>query len=142
VVGVDGSPTSEAAIAMAFEEASLRNVDLVAVHAWTDFSSDYSYAYAHQFLMDWNRVETEEQELLAQRLAGWQEKYPDVMVHRAVTRDRPVHHLLEHAAQAQLLVVGSRGRGGFSGMLLGSTSQALIYHAPCPLLVVRPVTAA
>jgi nucleotide-binding universal stress UspA family protein len=141
VVGVDGSPTSEAAIAMAFEEASLRNADLVAVHTWLDYSSDYSYAYASQFLIDWDSVETEAQELLAQRLAGWREKYPDVTVQRVVSRDRPVHHLLEYAAQAQLLVVGSRGRGGISGMLLGSTSQALIYHSPCPLLVVRPVTA-
>ena len=141
VVGVDGSPASEAAIAMAFEEASWRNVDLVAVHTWIDFSSDYSYAYAHQFIVDWNRIETEERELLAQRLAGWQEKYPDVTVHRVITRDRPVHHLLEHAAEAQLLVVGSRGRGGIAGMLLGSTSQALIYHSPCPLLVVRPINA-
>lgn len=141
VVGVDGSPASEAAIAMAFEETSWRNVDLVAVHTWIDFSSDYSYAYAHHFIVDWNRIETEEQELLAQRLAGWQEKYPDVTVRRVITRARPVHHLLEHAAEAQLLVVGSRGRGGIAGMLLGSTSQALIYHSPCPLLVVRPITA-
>jgi nucleotide-binding universal stress UspA family protein len=71
-------------------------------------------------------------------MAGWQEKYPDVEVRRVVTRDRPVRCLLNHAVDAQLLVVGSRGRGGFSGMLLGSTSQALMYHAPCPLLVVRP----
>jgi nucleotide-binding universal stress UspA family protein len=141
VVGVDGSPASEAAIAMAFEEASLRNVDLVAVHTWLDFSSDYSYAYARQFMVDWKEIEIEAQELLAQRLAGWQEKYPDVTVKRVVTRDRPAHHLLERANQAQLLVVGSRGRGGMSGVLLGSTSQALIYHSPCPLLVVRPVTA-
>jgi nucleotide-binding universal stress UspA family protein len=141
VVGVDGSPASEAAIAMAFEEASLRNVDLVAVHTWLDFSSDYSYAYARQFMIDWKEIETEAHELLPQRLAGWQEKYPEVTVKRVVTRDRPAHHLLEHAAQAQLLVVGSQGRGGMSGMLLGSTSQALIYHSPCPLLVVRPVTA-
>lgn len=141
VVGVDGSPASEAAIAMAFEEASLRNVDLVAVHTWLDFSSDYSYAYARQFMVEWKEIEIEAQELLAQRLAGWQEKYPDVTVKRVVARDRPAHHLLEHAAQAQLLVVGSRGRGGMSGLLLGSTSQALIYHSPCPLLVVRPATA-
>jgi nucleotide-binding universal stress UspA family protein len=141
VVGVDGSPASEAAIALAFDEASIRNADLVAVHTWVDFSDDYSYAYAHQFLVDWNQIETEEQELLAQRLAGWREKYPDVTVQRVVTRDRPVHHLLEQAAHAQLLIVGSRGRGGISGMLLGSTSQALIYHAPCPLIVARSVTA-
>ena len=139
VVGVDGSPASEAAIALAFEEASFRHVELVAVHTWIDYSPDYSSDYAHQFLIDWDKVETEEQKLLAQRLAGWQEKYPDVGVQRVVTRDRPVHHLLKRAAHAQLLIVGSRGRGGIRGMLLGSTSQALIYHAPCPLIVARPM---
>lgn len=141
VVGVDGSPTSEAAIALAFEEASLRNLDLVAVHTWIDFSSDYSYAYARQFVTDWEEIETEERELLAQRLAGWQEKYPDVTVKRVVTLDRPVRHLLKQASDAQLLVVGSRGRSAISGTLLGSTSQALIYHTPCPLLIARPTSA-
>lgn len=102
--------------------------------------TDYSDTYARQFRSNWNRIETEEQELLAQRLAGWQEKYPDVTVNRVVARDRPVRHLLDDAAEAQLLVVGNRGRGRISGMLLSSTSQALIYHAPCPLLVVRPLT--
>ncbi len=141
VVGVDGSPTSEAAVALAFEEASLRNLDLVAVHTWIDFSSDYSYAYARQFITDWEEIETEERELLAQRLAGWQEKYPDVTVKRVVTADRPVRHLLEQASHAPLLVVGSRGRGAISGALLGTTSQALIYHSPCPLLIARPTSA-
>ena len=65
------------------------------------------------------------------------QKYPEVSVRRVVVRDRPVRQLLEQAQDAQLLVVGSRGHGGVSGMLLGSTSQALIYHAPCPLLVAR-----
>jgi nucleotide-binding universal stress UspA family protein len=90
--------------------------------------------------MDWKAVEDTETGRLAERLAGWQEKYPDVTVRRIVTRDRPVRCLLEHSADAQLLVVGSRGHGQFSGMLLGSTSRALIYHAPCPLLVARPGT--
>jgi nucleotide-binding universal stress UspA family protein len=141
VVGVDGSPASEPALAMAFEEASLRGADLVAVHTWIEFSSDIAYAYALQFFVDWDAIETRERELLAERLAGWQEKYPDITVRRVVTGGRPVDCLLEHAADAQLLVVGSRGRGGFSGMLLGSTSHALIHHAPCPLLVVRPAEA-
>ena len=140
VVGVDGSPTSEAAVAIAFEEASLRRCDLVAVHTWIEYQSDNTYAYARQFVMDWEAIETRERGTLAERLAGWQEKYPDVLVRRIVTRDRPVRALLEQAAEAQLLVVGSRGHGGFAGMLLGSTSQALIYHATCPLLVARPST--
>jgi nucleotide-binding universal stress UspA family protein len=137
VVGVDGSPAGDAAVALAFEEASLRGTDLVAVHTWIEYSSDNAYAYARQYVLDWDAIETRERELLAQRLDGWQEKYPDVQVRRIVTRDRPVRALLEHSAEAQLLVVGSRGHGGFGGMLLGSTSQALIYHATCPLLVAR-----
>jgi len=138
VVGLDGSPASEAAVAIAFEEASLRGAGLVAVHVWSEYQSDNAYAYARQFVMDWDAIDTREREVLAERLAGWQEKYPDVVVQRVVTRDRPIRALLEHTADAQLLVVGSRGHGGFTGMLLGSTSQALIYHATCPLLVARP----
>lgn len=137
VVGVDGSPASEAALALAIDQASMRGVPLVAVHTWIDVPLAGVPGAAGEFI-DWEAVETQEQELLAERLAGWQEKYPDVRIRRVVTRDRPVRHLLEHAANAQLLVVGSRGRGGFRGMLLGSTSQALIYHATCPLIVARP----
>lgn len=140
VVGVDGSPNSELALATAFEEASWRNAELVAVHAWIEYSTDSAYGYAHQSFVDWDAVDTRERELLAERLAGWQEKYPDVEVRRVVARRRPVASLLEQSADAQLLVVGSHGHGGFAGMILGSTSQALIYHAPCPLMVVRPAT--
>ncbi|HEX5115311.1 MAG TPA: universal stress protein [Pseudonocardiaceae bacterium] len=135
VVGVDGSPASETAVALAFDEASLRGAELVAVHTWLDYGPYAPYAVAE---IDWDAVDQRQQELLAQRLAGWQEKYPDVTVRRVVRQDRPARSLLEQAAHAQLLVVGSRGRGGFTGMLVGSTSQALVYHAPCPLLVARP----
>jgi nucleotide-binding universal stress UspA family protein len=142
VVGVDGSRAGETAVELAFEEASMRGAELVAVHTWTEFVSDVNYAYARQFMIDWQRIEEHECELLAEGLAGWQQKYPDVQVRRIVVRDRPVRQLLEQAERAQLLVVGSRGHGGFTGMLLGSTSQALIYHAPCPLLVARSEHAA
>lgn len=141
VVGVDGSPTSEPALAVAFEEAAMRRTGLVAVHAWVEFTSDTAYATARQFLVDWEAVETREREMLAERLAGWQEKYPDVEVRRVVTGGRPAARLLDAARDGQLLVVGSRGRGGFAGMLLGSTSQALIHHAPCPVMVIRPAAA-
>ena len=137
VVGVDGSPTSDAAIGAAFDEATWRGAELVAVHAWSEYASDHVRFQALDEGQE--QVEQMENELLAQRLAGWQEKYPDVAVRRVVTSGRPVERLLEHATGAQLMVVGSRGNGGFSGMLLGSTSQALIRHATCPLIVVRPV---
>jgi len=138
VVGVDGSPTSDAAIATAFDEASWRGAELVAVHSWLEYASDH--VLARGLDAEWAQVELGETELLAERLAGWQEKYPDVVVRRVVTQGRPVERLLEEATAAQLVVVGSRGHGGISGMLLGSTSQALIHHATCPLLVVRAVS--
>ncbi|PXY22328.1 universal stress protein [Prauserella muralis] len=134
VVGVDGSPASEGAVAAAFEEAALRGARLVAVHAWSDAAVSSMFGVPE---VPWDEIETSERVVLAERLAGWQERYPEVDVERVVTQDRPVRSLLHHAAQAQLLVVGSRGRGGFSGMLLGSTSNALVYTAPCPLLVMR-----
>ncbi|PRX45206.1 nucleotide-binding universal stress UspA family protein [Prauserella shujinwangii] len=137
VVGVDGSPLSAAALGAAFEEAALRRTRLVAVHAWSDAALSASAGFSPGEL-PWAEIETAEQVVLAERLAGWRERYPDVPVDRIVTRDRPVRSLLHEAEHAQLLVVGSRGRGGFSGLLLGSTSNALVHSAPCPLLIVRP----
>jgi nucleotide-binding universal stress UspA family protein len=136
VVGIDGSPASEQAIATAFEEASLRSVPLIAVHAWSDVTYDETHGTA-RLVREWKSLEEGEQRLLAERLAGWQEKYPAVLVRRELERDRPRHALLDWSATAQLIVVGSRGRGGIRGMLLGSTSQSLVQHAQCPVLVVR-----
>lgn len=137
VVGVDGSPASEAAIAFAYEEAARLRAPLVAVHAWSDMLSASAFALVpHAF--DWPEIQAAELEVLGERLAGWQEKYPDVHVDRIVIQDRPAHSLIEQARDAQLVVVGSRGRGGLTGLLLGSTSQALLHHSPCPVAVVRP----
>jgi len=137
VVGIDGSPTSERALAVAFDEAAWREVSLVAVHAWSD--ADYGLPLPAPDV-DWAQVEREQHSLLAQRLAGWRERYPEVRVDRVVVRDRPRDELLSRSDGAQLVVVGSRGRGGFRGLVLGSTSQALIHHSRCPVLVVRPHT--
>lgn len=136
VVGVDGSPCGEEALAVAFEEASLRGTELVATHAWSDIPAA-SYAAANRTPERWDADQVAAEEVLAERLAGYREKYPDVTVIRSVSQDQPVANLLAHAAAAQLLVVGSRGRGAFGGLLLGSVSQAMIYHAPCPVLVVH-----
>ncbi|MET8846841.1 universal stress protein [Amycolatopsis sp. NPDC004625] len=128
VVGIDGSPASEEAIAVGFEEASWRGARLIAVHCrhrdgwWGTGPAAAEYA----------------RELLAQRLAGWGEKYPDVVVDREVVTGRAAERLLDFADRAQLLVVGSRGRGGLGGLALGSTSQALMSYALCPVVVARP----
>jgi nucleotide-binding universal stress UspA family protein len=133
VVGVDGSPTSEAAVAFAFEAAALREVPLVAVHVWRDPVVDPTMAA----LVDWDALESDERVVLAERLAGWSAKYPDVPVRRLLARDHPARALIAESGRAQLVVVGSRGRGGVRGMLLGSVSQALLHHAHCPVAVVR-----
>ena len=76
--------------------------------------------------------------LLAESLAGWREKYPDVDVRELVLQEFPVESLIAQSAGAALMVVGSRGKGGFTGLLLGSVSQGVLRGAHCPLAVVRP----
>ncbi|MEV6426384.1 universal stress protein [Nocardia sp. NPDC051463] len=131
LVGVDGTDNSVPAIELAFEEASRRKVGLVALHAWSDTSG------LDLPITGWETAQQSEQALLAEGLAGWSERYPDVEVRRIVVTDRPVHSLLEESDNAQLLIVGSHGRGGFNSMLLGSTSNALLHAAEVPMIVVR-----
>jgi nucleotide-binding universal stress UspA family protein len=137
VVGVDGSVAGDAAVGFAFEEAAAWGAPLVAVIAWTDFLEPGLYDRTWP-RPDWSRAEEVELLVLDQSLAGWREKFPDVRVERVVTEDPPVRSLLHQAREARLLVVGSRGHSALAGMLLGSTSQALVHHSPCPLAVVRP----
>lgn len=137
VLGVDGREFSEAAIAWAFDEASRRDAPLVAVHAWTPYPSPYARAYLAGAGTDWEAEAAEQHEILAERLAGWQEKYPDVVVKRVLHTGPPAQTLLDQAADAQLLVVGSRGHGDVTGLAFGSVSRALIHHANCPVLVAR-----
>ncbi|NQE93616.1 universal stress protein [Nocardia terpenica] len=117
---------------VAFEEAARRKVGLTAVHAWSDVSAGLDVA-----MMGWDDIRESEDAVFAESLAGWSERYPEVPVHRILVRDRPVRALVDEAETAQLLVVGSHGRGGFTGMLLGSTSTALLHSVHCPTLVVR-----
>ncbi|HEX6343277.1 universal stress protein [Umezawaea sp.] len=137
VVGVDGSVAGEAAAGFAFEAAAAQGAPLVAVIAWTDYLEPALHGRTWP-RAEWSRVEEAELRVLDQSLARWREKFPDVRVERVVTEDPPVRSLLHQARKARLLVVGSRGHGALAGMLLGSTSQALAHHSPCPLAVVRP----
>jgi nucleotide-binding universal stress UspA family protein len=131
LVGIDGSPASELATAIAIDEASWRGVELVALHAAYD-SDPFGI---HQ--LEWAAVEPKAHEALAERLAGWQERYPDVRVRRVVVFDQPAHHLIEQAKTAQLVLVGTRGHGEFTGLLLGSVSAAVVQATRTPIIVAR-----
>lgn len=129
VVAVDGAQRSEPAVAYAFDEAARRGATLVAVNVRQPPGG----------LLAGLRMEEEMQEgrlRLAETLAGWTEKYPAVPVRREVTVGHPVKALRDTAEHALCLVVGTRGRGGFTGLLLGSVSQGLIHHVRCPLVIV------
>lgn len=137
VVGVDGSPVSAAAVGAAFAEASTRKADLVGIHVFSDQSySDYTgIPLGQNSDVD---LHTAEETVLASQLAGFSEDYPDVAVSRRVYPSHPRKQLVHWSETAQLIVVGSRGRGGFRGLLLGSTSHGLIQQAHCPVMVAHP----
>jgi nucleotide-binding universal stress UspA family protein len=139
VVGVDGTEASEAAVAFAFAEASAGGAELVAVHAYGESVFEEALA-ADNAPLTWTLQREVAEAALAERLAGWAEKYPQVHVEREVVHDRPTRALRRCAQTARLLVVGRRGRGGFRDLVLGSTSQQLLHHVACPVAVVRTET--
>lgn len=138
LLGVDGSRTSEAAVEFAFDEADRRGAPLRAVIVRDDVELRRQAAAGS--LAD--RAEGDrEQAILAEQLAGWRDKYPDVVVEQVVRRGRVIEALLRHNPDGRvprMIVVGSRGRGGLGGLLLGSTSHGLIGHSRWPVVVVRP----
>ncbi len=136
LVGVDGSVANEPAIGFAFQEAALRGVPLTALHTWTHPVPGGADDLL-PLVYDADDVAAEEARVLAEALAGWHDQYPDVVVHRELVRGGARKALIGATGQAQLAVVGARGRGGFAGLLLGSVSQAILHHAACPVAVVR-----
>ncbi len=135
VVGIDGSRESELATAIAFDEASRRKVGLTALHAWSSmgvFDTIVSFSGP-----GWPALRAVEDVIVAERLAGWADRYPDVTLQRHIVRDEPARQLVETSELAQLVVVGGHGRGGFAGMLLGSVSAAVVLLARVPVIVAR-----
>ncbi|MEU0217785.1 universal stress protein [Streptomyces sp. NPDC006265] len=140
VLAVDGSEAGAGAVEFAFTEAARRKAPLVAVHVWNTWSER---AYEgpgdplNATVADAEQLREAEQHLLDESVAAWQEKFPEVVVERSLVRSRVRPALISASGGAQLVVVGARGRGGFTGLLLGSVSQALLHHAHCPVTVVR-----
>ena len=125
IVGVDGSQASQAAITFAFEEAALRDVPLVALCALADAPSVLGGAHAME-------------ERFSQLMTSEEKEHPEVTVIRQIAVGAPRSALLAAATEAQMLIVGCRGRGGIEGLSLGSVAQAVLHHAPCPVGIVHP----
>lgn len=136
VVGADTDADSDHAVGFAFEQAAARGVDLVAVRAWqpppVPWRSD-----VRPLVYDADELEATERRLTGEVLHGWQGKFPEVTASIRLVPTTPAHALITASHEAQLVVVGSRGRGGFRGLLLGSVPRQLIHHAHCPVAIVR-----
>ncbi|MEU2337905.1 universal stress protein [Streptomyces sp. NPDC006654] len=127
VVGVDGSEHSGAAVDLAFQEAALRGAEVRALYVWQP---------GPLRIFDEYEPQQECRRLLSETVAGRRARYPDVELRHELVVGHPVQVLADASAHALGLVVGTRGRGGFTGMLLGSVSQGVLHHARCPVIAV------
>lgn len=135
VVGVDGSEASKQAIAFAAEEASFRGTPLIAVYAWMPpLTPGLEYLWSEELV---EGQQAAAQEAIAIGVAGLAERYPDLEIRREIVQAPPVAALLQVAETAEMIVVGSRGRGGISRLLLGSVSHGVLTALPCPTVVTR-----
>jgi len=136
VVGVDGSGTADVAVGLAFEQAAERDCPLHAITAHAQ-PLPPSPIGLPPLTYEPDRVRQELRRHLVQQLTDWCAKYPDVAADGEVVAGGPGAALVDRSRNAQLVVVGARGHGGFSGLLLGSVGLHLLHHAGCPVLVAR-----
>ena len=132
VVGIDGSESSAGALDWAIYEAIRRGAILDVVTAWM-----FPMAVGYAFTSTVESVRKSAQDLVDASITHVTDVAPDVVVRGEISEKSPAQALIEASAGADLLVVGSRGMGGFLGLLLGSVSQTCTRHAPCPVVVVR-----
>jgi nucleotide-binding universal stress UspA family protein len=139
VVGVDGSDLSAQATGYAFAQASGRALGVTVLHVWN--ANVYTSGVAMSALVEpWHELVTEQEQITAEAMAPWTQKFPEVDARTHVVEGRPADVLVDASERAELVVVGSRGRGGFRGLLLGSVSRSVLHRAHCPVAVVRPFT--
>jgi nucleotide-binding universal stress UspA family protein len=136
VVGVDGSEHSVEAARVAGDEAARRGVRLVVVTTWWLEVVD-GIVVTEPGTPEWHRVETKHREMLDEVLAPVRDTHPDLDIEVVLRNERPVDAILDLSAGAGILVVGSRGRGGFAGMTLGSVSHKVLQRASVPVAIVR-----
>ena len=132
VVGLDGSPACEPALAYAFRQAELRGSTLRAIYAWA-----LPFAFAADFSCDFEALRQTNERVAEDQLTPWRKRYPQVKVVADVRCGHPVNALTAAGDRADLLVVGSHGRGAIGSIVLGSVSRSLLHHAHCTVAVVR-----
>jgi nucleotide-binding universal stress UspA family protein len=135
VVGIDGSDQSRRALEWALEEARLRRLPLRVVHTWT-YPRSAGFAYVSAEMIDPSFLSNAASDVLDETVGDVLGDATDVQIEKKVVEGAAARVLVEEAQGAELLVVGSRGHGGFSGLLLGSVSQQCAHHAPCPVVIV------
>lgn len=139
IVGIDESENSKPALIEALKVAESKGVELDIMNSWFDPQVEAVQLYVGSKYIGLSQDEVaERKKKLTADLAPILAEFPKVKYNIVLMQDRPAVALAEAAKAAQLLVVGSRGRGGFKGMLLGSTSLRLLHDSPCPLMVVHP----
>lgn len=136
VVGVDASLPSQAALRLAFAEAGSTGRPVTAVHAFTSALTAYPPALMPQ-VSDLKADRDRAADLLARELLPWQAEHPDIEVDTVIVQGDASWALVQYSQGAHLVVVGSRGLGGFAGLIFGSVGHVLIHHAGCPVLIAR-----
>jgi nucleotide-binding universal stress UspA family protein len=132
VLGYDGSEMSKPALAFALDEAQLRNAELVVIYAWTE--PDYGFGLSESVI---GEFEATGNALLAGAMEEAKKTHPNVKVKTVLESGNAASRIIEQSEKADLVVVGARGHGGFSALMLGSVSDQLVHHCPVPVTIVR-----